>query len=110
MLVAQERHEVAHRGEPDAEHLWLGRLVPQLVDLERLERAALRQQPDRAVVNELPFRAWDVAPPVALAVAHRQPRLGLAERRDGVAETPHHQLGRAARADMEFVPDAPGYR
>src|SRR5205085_12390411 len=27
-LVTQKRDEIAHRGEADAEHLWLGRLVP----------------------------------------------------------------------------------
>ena len=42
-LVPQERHEVAHAGEADAEHLRLGGLVPQLVDAERLEFLPLGQ-------------------------------------------------------------------
>jgi hypothetical protein len=108
--VAQERDEVAHRGEADAEHLRLGGLVPQLVDLERLERAALWHQADRAGIDELPFRARDLAPPVSFAIPHRQPRLGLVERSGRIAEPPHDQLGRTAGADMKFVPDTAGDR
>src|SRR4051812_22585606 len=109
-LVTQERDQVAHRGEADAEQLRVGRLVPQLVNLERVERAPLWQQPDRAVVDELPFLPRDVAPPVALAVADDEARFGLVERGGGVAETAHDQLGGAAGTHMELVADAPGNR
>src|SRR5947207_14614884 len=91
-LVTQKRYEVAHRGEADTEHLRLGRPVPQFVNLEWLERAPLRQQPDRAVVDEFPLASRDVAPPVALPVAHREPRRGLVERGRGIAQPPDNQF------------------
>ena len=53
-LVAQKRDEVAHCGKTDAEHLGAGGFVPQLVNLEWRKEAALRQQPDRLHVGELP--------------------------------------------------------
>jgi len=109
-LAAQERDEVAHRGEADAEHFRLGRLVPQLVDLERLEWPSLGQEADRAVAGELPFHARDVAPPVGFAIPHRQPRLGLVERDGGIAEAAHDQFCRTAGADVEFVADTAGDR
>src|SRR5437763_8210451 len=93
----QKRHEVAHRGKADAEHLRLGRLVPHFVDLERLESAALGQQADRAVVDKFPFRARDIAPSVAFAIPHREPRLRLVERRGRVGEAMGEQLDRSAR-------------
>ena len=109
-LIAQKRDEVAHRGEADAEHLRLGRLVPQFVNLERLERAPLRHKPDRAVVDKFPLAARDVAPPVALPIAHREPRRGLVERGRGIAQPPDNQFGRTARPGLELVANAAGDR
>ena len=109
-LVTQKRYEVAHRGEADTEHLRLGRPVPQFVNLEWLERAPLRQQPDRAVVDEFPLASRDVAPPVALPVAHREPRRGLVERGRGIAQPPDNQFGRTARPGLELVANAAGDR
>src|SRR5207248_9422298 len=109
-LIAQKRDEVAHRGEADTEHLWLGRLEPQFVNLERLERAPLRHKPDRAVVDKFPLAARDIAPPVALAVAHREPRRGLVERGRGITQPPDNQFGRTARPGLELVANAAGDR
>src|ERR1044071_2930669 len=49
-FVAQTRDEIAHRGKADPQHPRLARLVPEFVDLERLEDAPFRQHSDRAVI------------------------------------------------------------
>src|SRR6266700_990501 len=108
--IAEERDEVAHAGIADAEHLRPDRLVPQLVDLDRLEGAARWQKPDRAVVDEFPFAARDLAAPVALAGAHGEPRLRLADRRGGVRETPDAAVTGRPGAEMELVADPAGDR
>src|SRR3954447_4532541 len=76
-LETQERDEVTHAGEADAEHRRLGRLIPQLIDPERLESASFRQQADRAPVDELPFAAWDLGTRLAFAIAYHQPSFRL---------------------------------
>ena len=108
--MAQERDEVAHAGIADAEHFCPDRLVPQLVNLDRLEFAALRQKADRAVVDEFPSAARNFPAPVALAGAHGEPRSGLAGQGGLVAEAPDAAVTGRARPEMELVADAAGDR
>ena len=109
-LETQERDEVAYAGEADAEHFGLCRLIPQLINPERLEFASFRQEADRARVDEFPFAAWDLGTRLALAIAHDEPSRRLVERGDGVGEAVGAAIARAARADVELVADAAGDR
>src|SRR5205823_765638 len=104
-LVAEERDEVADAGIADAEHLWPRRLVPQLVDLDRLEAASLREKADRALVDEFPFGAENLGAGVALAGAHGEPGLLLIGRGGGVGEAPDAAVAGRAGAEMELVAD-----
>ena len=71
-LVAQKRDQIAHRGKADAEDLRPGRLVPDLVDLERRELRACGQQPDRLASTNSQDAGRDFGARVAFAVAHRR--------------------------------------
>src|SRR3954447_23644134 len=102
-LETQERDEVTQAGEADAEHRRLGRLIPQLINPERLEFASFRQQADRAPVDEFPFAAWDLGTRLAFAIAYHQPSFRLMERGYGVREAVGAAVARAARADVELV-------
>ena len=72
--------------EADAEHLRLGRRVPQFVDPNRGEVAVT--QPDRAIVDEFPRVGRDLgmaaAFPVADPEARRPARIRRSSRRTGL--------------------------
>src|SRR5207253_1029475 len=97
-LVTEERYEVAHAGIADAEYLRARRLVPQLVDLDWVKLAARRQQADRALVDEFPFRARQLPARVAFPLAHGEARLLLVERGRGVGEAADAAVARRACA------------
>src|SRR3954447_451428 len=107
-LETQERDEVTQAGEADAEHRRFGRLIPQLINPERLEFASFWQQADRAPVDEFPFAARDLGTWLAFAITHHQPSLRLIERGYGVREAVGIAVARAARANMELVAYASG--
>ncbi len=108
--IAQKGDEVAGRRIADAHHRRTGRLVPDLVNLERGKTAARRQQPDRALIDKLPALRRDLGAGVALAVAHGEPRFFRVGRHRRVAEPHDIAVARRARADVEFVADAAHHR
>ena len=99
--VAQETDPVARRGKGDAGDRRVARAVGELVERAGEKRRALRQQADRAVVEELPAARRDRARRVFVALAHREPRGGLVQagRRKG-----KRRLELARVVEQELVP------
>src|SRR5207249_2375786 len=108
--VTQKGDEIADAGIADPEHPGARRLVPQFVDLDRLEIAARRQEADRPLVDKFPCRPRDLAAPVALAGAHGELRRLLVERGGGIGQTVKAAVAGLPRADVELVADPPGDR
>ena len=106
LLIAQETDHVAGRCVADADDLRFGRLVPKLVNLDRRKFRALRRQPDRLLVGELPLLGRHLDALILLARAHREPRLRLVGRRRRITQLDDRAVRRAARGDLELLADA----
>ena len=98
--VAQMADDVARRGEADAEHARLRRVVAQFVDRARFRQRALRE-PHRARIHEFERHR----PPLrGLRASHRQH--GVIAGRGFIRQAELLQVA-AARAGDELLADAP---
>jgi hypothetical protein len=105
-LVAQERHEIAGRGEPHAHYLRRGGIVPQFIDRERREPSSHRHEMHGAVTLEAPGVRGNVHAWVAFPFTHGEPGDAVVEVRGRIAQFRELAVRIAAGAELELLADA----